>query len=124
MEALVTIVPVMGSVNERRPPREQDWDEARQTGTLPDISDTSAGLLPLLNAILIAPDAKWHPGLKRLRAEFVARILLPLLQHSQEEHRKWVTLFLARHKVNLTADDLPPTPITSQALFRTLIFSS
>ncbi|KAN0110644.1 hypothetical protein V8E51_007031 [Hyaloscypha variabilis] len=33
--------------------------------------------------------------------------------YSQLEHRKWVTLFLAKHKVDFTVNDLPPTPISS-----------
>ena len=112
MEALETVIPVVGSINERRPPRQEDWMEARETGTLPDVSDISDGLPPLLSAILTAPDSPEYPGLKNLRAEFVARFLLPVLQLSQTEHRKWVALFIAKHNVNLTVDDLPPTPIT------------
>lgn len=112
MEALETVIPVVGSVNERRPPRQEDWKEARKSGTLPDISDISVGLPPLLSALLTAPDAPQYPGLKNLRAEFVARFVLPVLWHSQAEHQKWVALFLAKHQVNLAVDDLPPTPIT------------
>ncbi|OBT63582.1 hypothetical protein VE03_07022 [Pseudogymnoascus sp. 23342-1-I1] len=112
MEALDTVISVVGSINERRPPRQEDWLEARKTGTLPDVSDISDGLPPLLSAILTAPDSSQYPGLKNLRAEFVARFILPALYLSQTEHQKWVASFLAKHKVNLTVDDLPPTPIT------------
>ncbi|KAL5354898.1 hypothetical protein ACLOAV_000989 [Pseudogymnoascus australis] len=112
MEALDTVIPVVGSINERRPPRQEDWVKAREAGTLPDVSDISDGVPPLLSAILTAPDSPQYPGLKNLKAEFVARFLLPALKLSQTEHQKWVALFLVKHKVNLTVDDLPPTPIT------------
>ena len=32
MEALETVIPVVGSINERRPPREVDWVEAKPQG--------------------------------------------------------------------------------------------
>ncbi|KFY67230.1 hypothetical protein V496_01669 [Pseudogymnoascus sp. VKM F-4515 (FW-2607)] len=112
MEALDTVIPVVGSINERRPQRQEDWVKAREAGTLPDVSDISDGVPPLLSAILTAPDSPQYPGLKNLKAEFVARFLLPALKLSQTEHQKWVALFLIKHKVNLTVDDLPPTPIT------------
>jgi hypothetical protein len=114
MGALETVILVVGSINERRPPRLEDWAEAKETGTLPETSDISAGLPPLLSAIFTAPDGRQYPGLKHMEAEFVARFLLPILEHSQAEHRKWVALFLAKHKVNLAVDDLPPTPISPE----------
>lgn len=114
MEALVTIIPVVGSVDERRPPREQDWEEARKTGALPNTSDTSAGLPPLLSAILTAPYSPQYSGLKKLKAEFAERIILPVLWHSQAEHQRWAILFLAKSKVNINADNLSSAPITTQ----------
>ena len=115
MGALETVVSVVGSVNERRPPRLEDWKEATETGTLPDISDISFGLPSLMSAMITAPDNPQRPGLKKLQAEFVERFLLPALEHSQVEHRKWVILFLAKHKAKLNIDDLPPTPISPLA---------
>ena len=112
MEALETVIPVVGSINERRPPQDEDWMEARKTGTAPDVSDVSDGLPPLLSAIITAADSPNYPGLKNLRADFVARLILPILRLSQTEHKKWAALFLAKHKVNISENDLPPAPIT------------
>ncbi|KAG9229525.1 hypothetical protein BJ875DRAFT_523077 [Amylocarpus encephaloides] len=117
MKALETVIPIVGSVNERRPPRQQDWAEAKSTGKLPD---TSEGLAPLLSAILEAPIGRQYTSLKKLQAEFMSRILLPALQLSQSEHQKWVALFLAKHGGEMKVDDLPSTPIT-QELWNTLI---
>lgn len=113
MSALEIVIPVAGSVNERRPLRREDWDEARETGTVPETSDISNGLPPLLSAILTAPNGQQYPGLRSLQGEFVTRFLLPILRYSQMEHRRWATLFLAEHKVDFTVNDLPPTPISS-----------
>ncbi|KAL9095476.1 MAG: hypothetical protein Q9165_002347 [Trypethelium subeluteriae] len=114
MAALETIIPIAGSVNERLPMRPEDWEEANETGTLPEIADVSSGLPPLLNAILTAPGGQQYPGLRKLQSEFVVRYLLPILRLSQMEHRKWIALFLARHKPNLATDDLPLTPTCPQ----------
>ena len=118
LEALETVIPVVGSVNERRPPRLEDWKEAEATGKLPEISEMSTGfspgLPPLLNAIILAPSGEQYAGLKNLQAEFVTRFFLLILNHSQAEHQKWLILFLAKHEVEFTINDLPPTPISSQ----------
>jgi hypothetical protein len=114
MSALELIIPVVGSVNERRPLRREDWDEARKTRTVPEISDISNGLPSLLNAIFTALHGQQYPELKNLQDEFVSRLLLPILRYSQLEHRKWAILFLAKHKVDFAVNDLPPTPISSR----------
>ena len=114
MSALDLIIPVVGSVNERRPLQREDWDEARETGTVPEISDISNGLPPLLSAVFTAPNGQQYPELKNLQGEFVSRLLLPILRYSQLEHRKWAILFLAKHNVDFAVNDLPPTPISSR----------
>lgn len=57
LEALETVIPVVGSVNERRPPRKEDWQEAIATQKTPNVSDVSNGLPPLLSAVIGAPDS-------------------------------------------------------------------
>jgi hypothetical protein len=118
MEALDTVIPVVGSINERRPLQPEDWEEARVAGTLPEISDISAGLPPIMSAVFRAPVE--YPRLKYMQAEFVSRYLLPIYEHSQAEHRKWVVLFLAKHKANIKADDLPSPPVSPQ-VWNTLV---
>lgn len=112
LESLETVIPVVGSVNERRPPREEDWQDAITTNKLPNITDISSGLPPLLHAVLVAPNSTQYPWLKKLKPEFLERFVLPILTLSQSEHRKWVSLFLSVHKSNLLVKDLPPTPVT------------
>ncbi|KAF2234776.1 hypothetical protein EV356DRAFT_514911 [Viridothelium virens] len=114
MAALETIIPIAGSINERLPMRPEDWEEAKETGTLPEIADISSGLPPLLNAMLTAPHEQKYPAIRKLQPDFAARYLLPILRLSQTEHRKWIALFLAKHKADLAIDDLPLTPISTQ----------
>jgi len=109
--ALETVIPIVGIIDERRAPRPEDWEEARKSGTLPDVSDVSAGLPPLLSAVLAGPGGKCA-GLQHLRADFVDRFFLPILEYSKSEHRKWVAMFLDKYKPSFTIEDLSATPLT------------
>ncbi|KAI3397683.1 hypothetical protein diail_10452 [Diaporthe ilicicola] len=122
MTALETVVPVAGSINERRPPRPQDWAEAEAeaTGVLPELSDVLPGdLPPLMEAVVTAAN---RPGLKKLKDEFVERLVLPVLELSQKEHTRWVNLFLAKHQATALTKDVPETPMEPRLW--TTVFSS
>lgn len=112
MAALKTIVPVAGSINERRPLRTEDWTEAETTGILPDLSDTKLDSLPpLMEAVVRAVEHR--SGLKKLEEEFVQQIILPVLEQSQQEHTRWVNMFLAKHQATALGGDVPETPIVA-----------
>ncbi|KAG8165790.1 hypothetical protein KVR01_004342 [Diaporthe batatas] len=123
MAALKTVVPVAGSINERRPLQEADWTEAEATGILPDLSFLQTGELPPLMSVLlsIAEDDS-RPGLQKLETEFVEHLILPVLEQSQQEHTRWINMFLAKHNLNATAlkDDVPETPIEPKLWFHVL----
>lgn len=106
-EAIETVVPVLGSINERRPLSEADWAEAQSSGKLPEVSERNR-LPPLMNAIFNAPI---RGGLEMLTGEFVKRFLLPAYKLSQEEQLRWTTLFLSKHAPTIKPDDLPPSPV-------------
>lgn len=111
MAALKTVVPVAGSINERRPLRPEDWTEAETTGELPDLSDMSRGdMPPLMKAVVSARD--YYPGLKRLETEYLEQVILPVLELSQQEHTRWVNMFLVKHQVTALKKDVPETPIS------------
>lgn len=61
-----------------------------------------------------------YPHLKRFQHDFFSRLLLPSLHHSQHEHRKWLTLFLAKHSPVLSVDAIPQVPITPR-IWRILV---
>lgn len=110
MAALKTVVPVAGSINERRPLRTEDWTEAETTGILPEVSETTLdNLPPLMEAVVRA--VEYRSGLKKLEEEFVQHIILPVLEQSQQEHTRWVNMFLAKHQSTALGDLLPETPV-------------
>lgn len=111
MAALKTVVPVAGSINERRPVQAADWTEAEATGILPELSDLDGvGLPPLMSAVVSAVDGS-RPGLKRLEPEFVQHMILPVLEQNQQEHTRWINMFLTKHNATALKDDVPETPI-------------
>ncbi|KAF3766374.1 hypothetical protein M406DRAFT_256038 [Cryphonectria parasitica EP155] len=114
--ALEKIVPVAGSINERRPPRPEDWTEAETTGAIgwPLIADFEwprRALPVLMEALLTALDGRRYPGLKVIQSAFVERIILPTIRKSQSQHRQWVDLFLAKRKAPFSSRDIPPAPL-------------
>lgn len=113
MTALETVVPVAGSINERRPLRTEDWTEAETTGILPDLSDVEQGSLPpLMEAVVNASESR--SGLRILETEFVQHIILPVLEQSQQEHTRWVDMFLAKHHATSLRTDVPETPVVPE----------
>jgi hypothetical protein len=103
LAALDAVAPVVGSINERRPPREQDWAEARaDLSKLPE----PASSRPLWTALFSAANSS-----TALKTYFVDHLLLPALHHSMAEHQKWLTLFLAKHSANFGAEELPQLPV-------------
>lgn len=111
LTAMESVIPVIGSINEGRPPREQDWQEAKETGKLPEIFDHVGDLLPpLLQIIMDATASGQYPALAKFRSRFVERILLPALNRSQDEHRRWLALFVEKHKAPILMDNLPLIP--------------
>ncbi|KAJ0109658.1 hypothetical protein J7T55_014220 [Diaporthe amygdali] len=112
MTALKTIVPIAGSINERRPLTAEDWKEAEGTGVLPDLSDVVPGTLPpLMEAVVCAAGGGGRPGLKKLETEFIEHLVIPVLEQSQQEHTRWLNMFLAKHKATALKNDLPEMPI-------------
>ncbi|KAF2664739.1 hypothetical protein BT63DRAFT_96977 [Microthyrium microscopicum] len=111
--ALDTVVPVIGSINENRPPSAADWAEAKETGTLPSIVDASLVIPPLMNAVFAAcSNHSRYKNLAKLADVFVSRYIVPTVAHSKAEHTKWLTLFLVKYNPHLTVKDIPSTPLS------------
>jgi hypothetical protein len=105
LKALEAVIPVVGSINERRPPREQDWLEAREDlSKLPEpLRGAGQPLWSALTSFAIA-----HTTLK---SYFVDQILLPIIETSMSSHRNWLALFLKKHNANITLQGLPSLPL-------------
>lgn len=108
MSALETLVPVVGSINENRPLREEDWIEAETTGVLPEPQSHTG---PLMGALLSAVSSIRYSRLKVMQTAFCKRLILPSLERSQVEHSRWLQLFLAKYKAPFSEDDVPRTPV-------------
>ncbi|KAF2225188.1 hypothetical protein BDZ85DRAFT_259790 [Elsinoe ampelina] len=112
MDALGTIVPVAGSINERKPLQDTDWTEAEATSILPELSDLgSDDLPPLMAALVSAINGTSHRGLKKLEDSYVQDLIIPVLERCQKEHTKWIDMFLAKHEATTLRDDVPETPL-------------
>ncbi|KAI0521389.1 hypothetical protein F5B22DRAFT_571695 [Xylaria bambusicola] len=109
---LEIVIPIAGNMNERRPLSVRDWQEAREKTTVPALSIEEAEIPPLLKAVLEIAAGKRYPNLEKLRDVIFSRLVLPTLHHSQEQHRAWFSLFLAKYRPALSVDRLPPVPIT------------
>ncbi|KAJ4407437.1 hypothetical protein N0V82_009927 [Gnomoniopsis sp. IMI 355080] len=109
MAALETMVPVVGSINENRPPRDEDWFRAETTGVLPEVTDSP--LPPLMDGLLSASVGRRYQGLKVMQTAFVKRLFLPILRQSQLEHGKWIRLFLVKYKAPFAESDVPLAPV-------------
>lgn len=108
MAALETLVPVVGSINESQPPRNEDWAEAEATGVLPEIG--VADIIPLMSSLLTASEGWRHHGIKHMQTTFVQRLILPILRQAQSEYSRWIKLFLAKYKAPFSESDVPRTP--------------
>lgn len=112
MAALETVVPVAGSINERRPLRPEEWVEAEESGALPELSDVTSGKLPpLMETVVCAALGTDRQGLKKLETQYVKRLVLPVFDQLQKEHTRWVNLFLAKHQATALKSEVPETPM-------------
>ncbi|KAL1877508.1 hypothetical protein Daus18300_002496 [Diaporthe australafricana] len=112
MAALETVIPVAGSINERRPLQPEEWAEAEETGVLPELSDvTSSTLPPLMAAVVCAAFGNDRIVIKKLETQYVRRLVLPVLEQLQKEHTRWVDLFLAKHQATALKNEVPETPM-------------
>ncbi|KAI1193176.1 hypothetical protein F5X97DRAFT_50478 [Nemania serpens] len=113
LNALDSVISIAGNINERRPLSAMDWAEAKGSLTIPAASEPP-NIPPLFEAVLKAATGEQFPNLKKLQSDLFSRLVLPTLHHSQEEHHKWFSLFLAKHRPALNADILPRVPINPQ----------
>ncbi|GAP87988.1 putative DNA-binding protein hexbp [Rosellinia necatrix] len=111
LNTLDSVVYIAGNVNERRPISDMDWEEAKEKATVPATSEDSK-IPPLFGAILSLTSGEQYSNFEKLQGELFSRLVLPTLRHSQKQHRKWLTLFLAKHRPSLNLDILPHVPIT------------
>ncbi|KAI0534086.1 hypothetical protein GGR58DRAFT_505672 [Xylaria digitata] len=111
LSTLDTVVSIAGNVNERRPVSAMDWAEAEEKMAMPATFDSS-NIPPLFDMVLRVITGQPFLNLVKLQGELFSRLVLPTLHHSQEQHRRWFCLFLAKHGPALDIHILPQVPIT------------
>lgn len=126
LKALETVVPVAGSVNERRPPSEQAWTEAENDPKkLPEPSVCSDETMPpLLTSLLDTALGSYTRNQPVLLKELMERVVLPIVHHSANDQHRWTSIFLRKHeaqKDGLQPQDVPDLPHTPAMIIKLLM---
>jgi hypothetical protein len=130
LTALEAIVPIAGNLRERRLITDSEWADAEDTVEPPELdsqgsSCESAPMLWSLFAFLkLNP-----PGCPQFKhqAEFVTRIILPIITSLKYQTAKWTSLFLKKHGFDFAAQqDLatPQIPHDPQIMYELLRFAT
>ena len=112
MSALEMMIPIVGSLNDRRQIQDEDWAEAEKSGKLPEVYDDGGmqAFPPMLSAILRTDTGCDIPE-DILRRGYTRRIVLPLLKESKEQCARWVKMFTLKQLPVGQSINLPPVPI-------------
>ncbi|KAI5861469.1 hypothetical protein GGS23DRAFT_612019 [Durotheca rogersii] len=111
-------VPIAASINERHPPTEEDWLKAESgDGPMPRI-DKNSCFPPILGLLVGAiPDLKDRSeAAVRSKEIWMKRIIIPILEQSSINHRRWTTLFLNLGGFTLPVESLPLVPVHPKLL--------
>lgn len=100
-------VPVAGSLSERSPLSEDDWQKAESTSEVPEVNDPqSKAPQPVLAAIISAYETLSGD----IVSELYHRILLPIFDASAANNRRWTRIFLRNRGLRCDVDSLPLVP--------------
>ena len=112
MSALETAIPILGSLNERKPMQDADWTEAEKTGNLPEVYDDGGmkAFPPMLNVVLSAI-ASHSISSDILRKGLIRRIVLPVIEKSKEQSGRWVKMFTLKHLPASQSIQIPTFPV-------------
>ena len=96
--ALEAIVPVAASLNETRPIREPNWDDAKRTGKLPDVYSEGVRqtIPPILNLVIYALTSQ-RISAPDHRQILIERVLLPIIEESKRQNTRWINIFLEKY---------------------------
>ena len=108
---LEKVVPVMGSLNERRPTTEEDWQRCEQAGQLPEVYVEGAvqGLQPIMASIYSAraEDRVLSDG---TRGTLLHRVFFPAIQNSLQNNARWMKLFQRTYLPESSSHPFPAFP--------------
>lgn len=116
ISVLERVVPIAGSLSERRPTRKSDWAAAEGAGVLPEIWPTGENAGPIFRALIAHGWSRLHD------VEFMTRIVLPAVRQSIAANSRWIKLFLDKHGLADQYEHVPKVPFKTSMLL-TLISS-
>ncbi|KAJ8610079.1 hypothetical protein MRB53_038806 [Persea americana] len=89
-----SVVPIAGSLNERKPMSEKAWQAAESTLTLPEVWDYDSAYPPLLDDVISAVESiKTKSKAEALHDKLWERVLEPIVERLRENQVRWITLF-------------------------------
>ncbi|KAK6194287.1 hypothetical protein LQW54_011603 [Pestalotiopsis sp. IQ-011] len=111
------VLPIASSINERTPPKEEEWLEAENgDGPLPEVYDAEPiNQIPSLLSRLVAAADLWPKDSPEYHG-WVTRILLPVFEESAAQNARWNALFVKRHKLGIAPQSLPAIPVKPELL--------
>ncbi|KAI1073782.1 hypothetical protein F5B20DRAFT_586887 [Whalleya microplaca] len=120
------IVPKAASINAHLPTSEKKWVDAeardcplpkvhasKRTWRLPPIQKLLVNATP---TILRRKEEAGRPS----REAWMKRVILPMIEGSASNHRRWMSLFLKRNGFELSSDSLPLVPLRPKLLLHLL----
>ena len=118
LTAFQAVIPVAGSLNERSPMEEQKWAETEAEGVLPEVyyEITSPNLAPPILQCLQSHLSARNLLSQENRRRLLQRVILPILEQSIANNRRWVHLFLAKHSTDPRAVKVPVVPAKPEFL--------
>ena len=129
LQRFEALVPLLGSASERQLLNDSTWQEAEETGLLPEISDdgSSRAVAPLLGTLFKA----FHRGRSdelssHKRTQILNRVILPAIMKSKENNIRWMSMFIRKYCPDIVQDTssiaLPFRPIFLASLLKSNVF--
>ncbi|KAF2680539.1 hypothetical protein K458DRAFT_345208 [Lentithecium fluviatile CBS 122367] len=124
LDALEAIVPIAGSIRERRPLLDSDWSRIEASLELPDLGpgfSFDMGSAPMLESLLkfLKDQSLTHRG------AFVERVIMSIVENLKRQTMKWVSVFLRKHGIDKAAQrelNIPSLPF-HKTIFEELLLS-
>lgn len=128
LQRFETLVPLLGSASERQLLTDSTWQEAEETGLLPEISDdgSSRAVAPILGTLSKAfYQARSGDLSSHKRTQILNRVIIPAVMKSKENNNRWMSMFMRKYCPDLVQDTssiaLPFRPMFLPSLLKSNI---
>jgi hypothetical protein len=116
LTSLEKTIRIAGSLDERRPMTEEEWQVAETTKVAPEVyEDGGFTKGPPVYAELKSFVSSAHRS-AFWQQEIFTRVLLPTIEASRINASRWMAIYLAQHHSTLSASDLPSIPFRPEML--------